>query len=158
MADTNTIRVLDLTTDTPRPTVAIDKIEYPLRGGDDLTLEEYRYLERVTPRAGELLEKTPLTHEEGAELEAYLERIVPLAVQAPEEILAKLKPIQRLMIFQTFMTLSTPAILAAARALERGNLAAAAAASGSSGRRQSRGSSGSIPAPAAPARGRTKRR
>lgn len=115
--------VLDLTTDTPRNVIAIDGIPYPVRGGDDLTLDQYQFLERVTPRAGVLLEKLEksisLTKAEGTELEALLAAMTPIALDAPPEVLGKLKALQRLMIFRTFMTLSTPAIVAAARAFEQ---------------------------------------
>lgn len=115
MAHTN--RILDLTTDDPRPVIAIDKIEYPLRTGGDLTLEQYRYLERVMPRAGALLKLDHLTATEGAEIEALLAAVTPIALDAPAAVLEKLRPLQHLMIFQTFMTLSTPNLEAATRAL-----------------------------------------
>lgn len=115
--------VLDLTTDTPRNVITIDGIPYSVRSGDDLTLDQYQYLERVTPRAGVLLEKLeksiPLTQAEGAELEALLATLTPIAIDAPAEVLGKLKALQRLMVFRTFMTLSTPAIIAAARAFDQ---------------------------------------
>ena len=40
--------ILDLTTDTDRPVVKIDGIGYPLRTSNDLTLENFRFLERVS--------------------------------------------------------------------------------------------------------------
>lgn len=131
-------RILDLTTDNPRPVVAIDRVEYQIRTGADLTLEQYRYLEHVTPRVGELLTLPALSPADGAELETHLERLVPIALDAPADVLAKLKPLQRLMIWRSFMTLSSPAMEAAARALET--------AGRSNGARPSRGSSGSTQA------------
>lgn len=113
--------VLDLTTTDPRPLVAIDKIHYPIRLADDLSLEQYRYLERVMPRTGELLDNANLTAEQGQELEALLVTLTPIALEAPAEVLAKLRPLQNLMVVQTFMTLSTPSIqAAAARAVQTG--------------------------------------
>lgn len=129
--------ILDLTTDDPRPTIAIDKIAYPIRTGGDLTLEQYRYLERVMPRAGVLLDLDKLSGKEGSELEALLETLTPIALEAPAAVLKKLRPLQHLMIFQTFMTLSTPGLEAATRALQTAQNAP------SSGTKPSPGSSGS---------------
>lgn len=117
MADSSK-RILDLTTDDPRPVIAIDKIDYPIRSGGDLTLEQYRYLESVMPRAAVLLDKDKLTGDEGTELETLLGTVVPIALEAPAAVLAKLRPLQNLMVFQTFMTLSTPGLEAATRALQ----------------------------------------
>ncbi len=150
--------VLDLTTTTDRNVIAIDAIPYPIRQGDDLTLEQYQFLERVTPRAAVLLGKletsVAVTPAEGGELEALLARLMPIALDAPAEVLAKLKPIQRLMVFRSFMTLSTPAMVKATRAFEAANTAIDGR---SHGGRPSRASSGSTRG-ARPAPGSRKRR
>ena len=55
MADRN---ILDLTTDVDRPVVTIDSIAYPLRTARDLTLQDFKFLERVSLRVGDLLSRT----------------------------------------------------------------------------------------------------
>src|SRR5436190_1910137 len=72
MADKN---VLDLTTDTDRPVVSIDGIAYPLRTARDLTLQDFKHLERISIRTGDLMTRTrTLTKAENHELTVRLIR------------------------------------------------------------------------------------
>jgi len=132
--------ILDLTTETIRPVVKIDGIGYPLRTSNDLTLEQYRFLERVSIRVGDLLTRSAtLTKIENHELETRLKEVASVALEAPAGVLKKLTAIQRVMIFKVFTELLTPTLIQAIRAIGTDhNLAAAAIRS--HGRTQSPGS------------------
>ncbi len=137
MADKN---ILDLTTETDRPVVTIDGIAYPLRTSGDLTLQDFKNLERVSLRVGELMSRTrTLTNAENLELERRLKEVAKVALDAPAGILAKLTAIQRVMIFKVFTELLTPTLILATRAIGT-NQTAAAIALRSPGRKQSPGS------------------
>ena len=113
--------ILDLTTETDRPVVKIDGIGYPLRTTNDLTLENFRYLERVSLRVGTLLTRAAaLKPMESAELEKRLKEVAAVALEAPPAVLRKLTAIQRIMIFKVFTELLTPTLIQAARAMEPG--------------------------------------
>jgi hypothetical protein len=151
MADKN---LLDLTTETDRPVVTIDSIAYPLRTARDLTLQDFKFLERVSMRVGDLMSRTrTLTAKENQELEGRLKEVARIALDAPAPVLAKLAAVQRVMIFKVFTELLTPTLILAARAIATDQATAPAsttAAAGSRGRKRSRGSSGATA-------GRTKR-
>ena len=129
--------ILDLTTDTDRPVVKIDGIGYPLRTSNDLTLENFRYLERVSLRVGELMTRSKVfTKGENAELEQRLKEIAKLALDAPPAVLRKLTAIHRVLIFKVFSELLAPELISASRAAT----ADQAPASRSPGKMQSPGS------------------
>ena len=137
MADRN---ILDLTTDTDRPVVTIDGIAYPLRTSGDLTLQDFKSLERLSLRVGDLMSRTrSLTKGENVELERRLKEVAKVALDAPPGILAKLTAIQRVMIFKVFSELLAPTLILAARAIGSDQTAAAIALR-SHGRKQSPGS------------------
>ena len=145
--------ILDLTTETDRPVVKIDGIGYPLRGSNDLTLEHFRFLERVSSRVGTLLTRAQsLKPAEEKELESRLREIAKVALEAPPGVLAKLTAIQRIMVFKVFTELLTPTLIQAVRAMG----ADQPPASLSPGMKRSRGSFGSMAAP--PKRGPRGRR
>ena len=103
--------ILDLTTDTDRPVVKIDGIGYPLRTSNDLTLENFRFLERVSTRVGELLtSKKSLSTRDDAELEQRLKEIARLALEAPPAVHKRLTAIHRVMIFKVFTELLVPTL------------------------------------------------
>lgn len=130
---------LDLTTETDeRPIVRIDQIGYELRTSRDLTLQDFKFLERVSIRVGELLTKANLSKQESQELAGRLKEIVALALEAPADVLAKLTDIQRVSIFKVFTELLTPGLLLAVRAIQQ--------PAPFPGTKRSPGSSGSIPA------------
>ena len=136
--------ILDLTTDNDRPVVTIDAIGYPLRTARDLTLQDFRFLERVSLRVGDLLSRSQaLTKREGEELEGRLKEIARVALEAPPAILAKLTTIQRVMIFKVFSELLTPTLILAARAIGTDQIAEAEAERRSSGAKRSPVSYGS---------------
>ena len=130
--------ILDLTTDTDRPVVKIDGIGYPLRTSNDLTLENFRFLERVSTRVGELLtSKKSLSTRDDAELEQRLKEIARLALEAPPAVHKKLTAIHRVMVFKVFTELLAPTLIQASGAAGVGpNLPA----SRLPGRKQSPGS------------------
>jgi hypothetical protein len=113
--------ILDLTTETDRPVVKIDGIGYPLRTSNDLTLENFRFLERVSSRVGTLLTRAAsLKAPEELELEKRLKEIAAVALEAPPAVLRKLTAIQRIMIFKVFTELLTPTLIQAVRAMGEG--------------------------------------
>ncbi len=133
--------VLDLTTDTDRPVVKIDGIGYPLRTTNDLTLENFRFLERVSARVGTLLTRAAsLTTAEELELQKRLKEVAAVALEAPAPVLRKLTGIQRIMVFKVFTDLLTPTLIQAARAMDPGQTAASL----SHGTKLSRGSFASM--------------
>jgi hypothetical protein len=134
MADKN---ILDLTTDVDRPVVTIDAIAYPLRTARDLTLQDFKHLERISVRTGDLLSRTrTLTKDENRELELRLKEVTKIALDAPGSVLAKLTAIQRVMVFKVFTELLTPTLILAARAIATNQTAGAP----SPGTKQSPGS------------------
>lgn len=129
---------LDLTTETDeRPIVKIDKVPYQLRIAKDLSLQDFKYLERVSIRTGELLTREALTKDESKELAGHLLGIVRLALDAPADVLDKLTDVQRVLVFKVFTELLTPGLLLAVRAIQT--------SVPFPGMKRSPGSSGSIP-------------
>ena len=113
--------ILDLTTETDRPVVKINGVGYPLRTTNDLTVENFRFLERVSARVGVLLTRAAaLKPFEEAELEKRLKEITAIALEAPAPVLRKLTAIQRIMIFKVFTELLTPTLIQAVRAMGEG--------------------------------------
>jgi len=110
--------VLDLTTDVERPVVTIDGIAYPLRLARDLTLQDFKNLERLSIRTSELMTRArSLTKAENVELAARLKEVARIALEAPAPVLAKLSDVQRVMVFKVFTELLTPTLILAARAI-----------------------------------------
>jgi len=137
--------VLDLTSESDdRPVVRIDDIGYPLRGAGDLTLHDFKYLERVCPRVGALLQRATLTKSEAKELAGRLRELATVALDAPAAVLARLTDIQRVLVFKVFTELLTPGLVMATRAITT------ATGAPSRGTRPSRGSSGSTAAMSTP--------
>ncbi len=137
MADKN---LLDLTTDTDRPVVTIDGIAYPLRTARDLTLQDFKNLERLSIRTSDLLSRSrSLVKAEALELALRLKEVAKIALDAPAPVLAKLSDVQRVMVFKVFTELLTPTLILAARAIA-GDQADAAIALRSRGPKQSPGS------------------
>jgi len=124
MADKN---VLDLTTETDRPVVMIDGIAYPLRTARDLTLQDFKNLERLSIRTSELMTRArSLTKDENRELAIRLKEVAKIALEAPPGVLAKLSDVQRVMVFKVFTELLTPTLILAARAIATDQTIAAA--------------------------------
>lgn len=147
--------ILDLTTETDRPVVKIDGIGYPLRTTNDLTLENFRFLERVSARVGALLQRAAaLKPFEEAELEKRLKEITAIALEAPAPVLRKLTAIQRIMVFKVFTELLTPTLIQAVRAMGEGQTPPANL---SPGTRRSPGSYASTAGLLKPGRGKRRR-
>jgi hypothetical protein len=109
------VPILDLTTNIVRPVVRIDGAAYELRVADDLSLLEYKILERLCPRAGDLLIQDTLTDAEGAELSRLLDEACRLALVAPDAVHAKLKDVARARVFDAFTELlQVPSLTAGA--------------------------------------------
>ncbi len=113
--------ILDLTSDTSRPVVKIDGVPYPLRTSRDLTLQNFKFLERVSIRVGELLTLEDLDGEQEAELAARLKEIVDVCLDAPADVTEDLSDIHRVLIFKVFTELLTPGLLLATRAIQTPN-------------------------------------
>ena len=103
--------VLDLLTDTARLTIKIDHVDYELRGPSDLTLEDYKTLERIGPRMAVLLMQDALPTADAAELSRLLDLTCRLALIAPEEVLARLGDLHRVPIAKIFIELLSPSLL-----------------------------------------------
>lgn len=146
--------ILDLTTETDRPVVKIDGIGYPLRTTNDLTLEHFRFLERVSARVGTLLQRAAaLKPAEERELEKRLREVAAVALEAPAPVLRKLTAIQRIMVFKVFTELLTPTLIQAVRAMGEGQTPANL----SPGATRSPGSYASMAGRLKPGRGKRRR-
>lgn len=107
--------LLELTTLDPidRPFITIDDTPYPIKGAADFSLMSLNKLdqmsERVTALQSRNLEKaaaSALTDEDAAELTDALKVVVAQIVDAPPEVLDRLKDLQRLQVLTAFMPAS----------------------------------------------------
>lgn len=126
--------ILDLTTPQTRPFVKINGIAYDLRTSNDLTLQAFRTLERITPQIGALLQQPELSDAEATTLSTLLAQGCAIGLDAPADVLKGLGDVGRIQVFKVFAELSTPSLQRAGA-----NLAARPAP----GTKPSRGSSGS---------------
>jgi hypothetical protein len=102
--------VLDLSTDHERQVVRIGGVPYPMRGFDDLTIEQAKTFHRLNLRVVELLALDHAKASEQVELAAALKAIAEIAVDAPVAVLNRLKEMQRLSIYQVFSELLLPGL------------------------------------------------
>lgn len=105
MATTTSAPALDLTSEHDRPIVRIDRQPYEVRVLEDLSMVDIHRMDKLRPRIEELakkLERQESTEEECAELEGALDTACALALDAPTDALAKLSPMQELMVFRVF--------------------------------------------------------
>ena len=126
--------VLDLTTDQIRSIVNIDRLPYDIRTPSDLTLAQFQRLERLVPRAGELMVADDLANDEAAELSVIVDAVCRIALDAPADLIDRLGDLNKVQIFKIFAELLSPRLLQA-----RANLVASV----STGTKPSRGSSAS---------------
>lgn len=107
--------LLELTTLDPidRPFITIDDAPYPIKGPADFSLISLNKLDQMTERVTALqsrnLEKeaaSALTDEEAAEMTDALKVVVAQVVDAPVEVLDRLRDVQRLQVLTAFMTAS----------------------------------------------------
>lgn len=132
--------ILDLTTERDRPTVRIDAVDYLLRTFNDLTLNAYKTLERLTARIPLLLLLDTYTADQEQELSGLLDQVCRLVLVAPAAVHDQLGDVHRLRVFHVFTQRLTPSLLRATSAMRE--------AIPSTGPTPSHGSSGSIPAAA----------
>lgn len=102
--------VLDLTTNTTRPTVKVDHVPYALKTPSDLTLSEFRTIERIGPRIGQLLLADDLPESDNQELEALLDTACRIALDAPSKVHDRLGVIHRVNVVQAFIELLSPSL------------------------------------------------
>jgi len=103
--------ILDLSTERERFQVRIDGVLYDLRARQDLTLREYRTLEVIGPQIVELeIKGDQMTDEDAKAYAALLDRGVHLALDAPDDVIAKLDDVQRRTVFRAFLELLAPAL------------------------------------------------
>lgn len=104
--------LLDLDTLTEHPSVIIDKHAYELTPPEALSAVEYHRIGKIAPRMFALWESaTELTPEEEVELEQTLDRVCRIVLKAPDEVHERLTDLQRLAIYQTFLTLPQEVLL-----------------------------------------------
>ena len=116
--------LLDLTTQTERPTVAIDGVRYALTPAGVLGVIPLFRIDAMRGRITELnakLSTDQASDEEGREIEDVVDALVRIVLAAPSEVIDKLAFIQKMHVAQAFITLSPqsaqPAIaMATARA------------------------------------------
>lgn len=136
--------VLDLSTDIERPYVRINHIDYDVRGVEDLTIPEMRQVDRMLPRIVPLvkkLEQATVTETECQELSALLSTALQIALQIPDDVVAKLGDLQKVQVFKVFIELLPQSLVRAGASIE------AMTATPSRGATSSRGSNASTAAP-----------
>ena len=131
--------LLDLTTDTTRPTVRIDGVTYSLRIQSDLGLLEYHTLNRLVPSFRDLCGRGPdMTEQESRELGAISKALCKVAVlDMPAEVDDRLGDLDRVMIFKVFTERLSPKVMQTISAI---------AATNARGRTSSHASNGSTAA------------
>ncbi len=104
--------LLSLDTLTEAPSVIIDQHAYELTPPEALSAVEYHKIGKIAPRMFALWESaTELTPEEEVELEQTLDRVCRIVLKAPPEVHDRLTDLQRLAIYQTFLTLPQEVLL-----------------------------------------------
>lgn len=148
--------VLDLSTLTEKPIVAIDGVGYDLNTPDDLTVIGYKKLTILVPRMTELYAQvySAASQEPDADpavetateaaLAKVLDDLCRLILIAPDEVHRRLTDLQRFQVYQVFTERPAPRIGATLRDLARA--ATTATRSGKTGAVSPRGSVGSMPA------------
>src|SRR5919109_5473343 len=111
MAQPHSPALLDLTTEQELKTIRIDAIEYPIKRSNDLTLAEYKRLERIAPRIAALIAADELTPDETKELSHLLDTTVRMALDAPADVQERLGDLNRTRIFEAFTTLLSLSLL-----------------------------------------------
>lgn len=130
--------VLDLSTLIDQPCVRIDEATYTLRHPDAMALLQVKRLEKQSMRIGDLLQQDELTAEEEADVARLLNATCREVLEAPDEIHAQLKDLQRIAILDAFMRLRAATMRAQPSGARQGQ--------SQSGARKSRASSASTEA------------
>lgn len=103
--------VLDLKLFPTRPIVRIDNKPYELKTSNDLSLAEFKTIERIGPRISLLTAAPELTATEAGELSAHLDAAVRMILIAPDEIHRQLGDLNRTLIAARFFELLPPSLL-----------------------------------------------
>lgn len=112
MASPDPAPLLNLDTLTEHPSVLIDKHAYALTPPEALSAVDYHRIGKIAPRMFALWEsETALTPEQEVELEETLDRVCRIILKAPDEVHDRLTDLQRLSIYQTFLTLPQETLL-----------------------------------------------
>lgn len=99
---------LDFITLHEGPPVKIDGQLYHLRHPDALSIAHLKQMERIGPRAGELLQAADLDDAQIGELDALLQRTGAIVLDAPADVQARLSDLQRIQILHAFSRLRFP--------------------------------------------------
>lgn len=130
---------LDFKTVNDTQFIRIDGRAYDIRHPDALSLAQYKRVEHDAPKLFALMDMKEPTPADEAEMSRLLDRLVRVALDAPDEVQEKLRDAQRIAIVAVFTQLRSqtiPQTRGATRSQE----------SPSAGRTSSRGSSGSTAA------------
>lgn len=103
--------ILDLSTKRERLNIKIDHVAYLLRTADDLTLAQFRTMERIAPRLAILLALDQVSDEDEQELVALLDVACAIAIDAPAALVQQLSPVARVSVFNVFTELLLPRLL-----------------------------------------------
>ena len=152
MAETTAAPLLDLSTRRTRPIIRIDGVAHELRTGNDLSIFEYRHLERTAPQLSAMLLNQQPTPEEGQALSALLVDLCTRVLIAPGEVQTRLDDVQRMQIFTVFthrLLPSPPASVGQGATTPAAGTRSSRASRGSSAVRRARGSKTRRSAPSA---------
>lgn len=97
--------LLDLDTIEARPTVRINKRDYPMRTADEFAYLAFRQQSQTLTRLGTLLTKTRLKPAEESEQARLMDKLCRVVLVAPDVVHKSLRDDQRLAIIQVFSTL-----------------------------------------------------
>lgn len=112
------VPVISLSTVPDRKVVAIDGVGYYLRTLEDLSLAQLHTVQRLSPTISALLAMDALTAEQEVGLMRSLAEICAIALEAPPDVLEKLQPVNRMMVFRLFSDLLLPRLTAAGAVIE----------------------------------------
>jgi hypothetical protein len=108
----------------PRQVIAIDGTHYPLRRGDDLSIDTSRELGRLLKTYADLnvlIERKGqrLARATKAQLDTVMKDLCRIIIAAPPAVLHKLTPVMRFRTINVFLTLSLTSRLNAAKAMDQ---------------------------------------
>lgn len=112
----DTLPPLDLTTDHKRPIVKIDGTAYEMRTANDLSLEDFRFVQRAMPVLSEIEQRKGKALQDCRDLYG---KLVDLVLMAPAAVKARLNDVDRVLVVSRFILLSLSGLLARARAIDQ---------------------------------------
>ncbi len=132
MADT----LLDLTTLTERPVIAINRKRYEILSPDEMCIVDYHRFQQWGIRIDEMMKLAELGDDQADELSGLVRKLTDrIMVGVPDDVRAKLTESQRLLVAQVFTELSPQTTLKRKKKASR-----------STGAKRQRGSNGSTAA------------